>query len=389
MDKRLILKAGKEKAVLKRHPWIFSGAIEQFPDIEPGEILPIYSHSGSFLAQGYFHPQNSLAGRILSFTQEPILGLLSRKIDEAIALRASLFDLSQTDSFRLINAEGDGIPGLIVDQYGPILVIQINTCGIERLRHDVISLLISKLKPQAIYEKSISSARAQEGLADSQGFVFGSASDEQIILENGIRFLISLENGQKTGFFLDQREMRSLVRQYARGRAVLNCFSYSGGFSLAALCGGAAKAWSVDVSKGAVMLAERNAALNGFTPSQHEGIAADVFTFLREVSVPADFIILDPPAFAKKRGDIHAACSGYKEINRLALKQLPSRSYLLTSSCSHFIDEALFKNVVFQASVEAGRDVMILSSHLQSPDHPISLAHPEGGYLKSLLLYIL
>jgi 23S rRNA (cytosine1962-C5)-methyltransferase len=389
MSKHAILKPGKEKAILNKHPWIFSGALASIPPIEEGELLAVFSSSNAFLAQAYFHSKNSIAGRILSFTEEPIAQVLSRQIDEAIALRKCLFDLTKTDCYRLINAEGDRIPGLIVDVYGSVLVIQVNTCGIERLRDLIVSLLIEKLSPQAIYEKSTSSARRQEGLEVRQGFLHGSSLDEIVVSENGIRFLISLEKGQKTGFFLDQREMRHLIRTFAQGKKVLNCFSYSGGFSLCALQGGAKHVTSVDSSADALRLAQLSTELNRFDPFSHTMIQADVFDILKDHPCDYDLMILDPPAFAKKRADVIAACSGYQELNRLACKRLPPRSLLLTCSCSHFIDEELFQNVVFQAARAAGREVQIISRHHQAADHPISLSHPEGKYLKSLLLYLI
>jgi 23S rRNA (cytosine1962-C5)-methyltransferase len=390
MDKlnQVTLKPGKEKAVLKKHPWIFSGAIDSLPAIEPGEILSIFSHTGTFLAQGYFHPSNSLAGRILTFTDAPIEQVLREKFQRALELRKTFIDHTVTDCYRLIHAEGDGIPGLIVDLYGSVAVIQINTWGIERLRPLIQQTLIDLLKPQAIYEKSTSSARKMEGLSDTQGFLYGSCEDQIAVKENGIRFWISLEKGQKTGFFLDQREMRRTVGALSSGKKVLNCFSYSGGFSLYALKGSASHVISVDASEEALRLAALNTELNGFDTSQHEMIQADVFEFLRTSSFDSDFIILDPPAFAKKKGDVIAACSGYKEINRLAMQRMAPRSLLLTCSCSHFISEALFQNIVFQAAMEAGREVQILARHQLALDHPINLAHPEGEYLKSLLLHI-
>lgn len=385
---KVVLKPGKEKAVLKKHPWIFSGAIESLPPIEPGEILPIFSHTGVCLAQGYFHPSNSLAGRILCFSEAPIPEVLKKKFESSLALRKTFIDPAQTDCYRLIHAEADGIPGLIVDLYGNVAVIQINTWGIERLRPLIRQILIDLIQPKAIYEKSTSNARRLEGLPDAQGFLYGSCDDEILVKENGIRFCISLEKGQKTGFFLDQREMRRMVGSLSAGKKVLNCFSYSGGFSLYALKGGASHVLSVDVSQEALRLAALNTKLNGFDTSCHEIIQADVFEFLRSSSLDSDLIILDPPAFAKKKGDVIAACAGYKEINRLAMQQMAPHSLLLTCSCSHFISEALFQNVVFQAAMEAGREVQILARHHLALDHPINLAHPEGEYLKSLLLYI-
>jgi 23S rRNA (cytosine1962-C5)-methyltransferase len=390
MTHRVILKPGKERSLLKRHPWVFSGAIEELPPIENGEILPIFSSTGQFLAQGYFHAQNSISGRVLTFTDQPIEEALQTSIDRAVALRKAFFSNPSTNCFRLINAEGDGIPGLIVDRYDQTLVIQINTAGIERLKTTLLEMLIKACQPAAIYEKSSSSARRQEGLADAQGWLYGKPHDKLTVLENGLAFHVCLEKGQKTGFFLDQREMRKKIGSLSRGKRVLNAFSYSGGFSISALHAGAVHVTSVDSNADALELARSNTLLNGLSLDHHAIVQADVFDFLRKTSDHYDLIILDPPAFAKKRGDQHPACAGYKEINRLAFELLKKKgadlSLLLTCSCSHFVDEDLFQNVVFQAAVDAGCDAQILSKHIQADDHPISLAHPEGGYLKSLLI---
>ncbi len=392
MMRSIRLKPGKEKSLLKRHPWVFSGAIADFPQIENGEILPIFSAAGDFLAKGYFHRENSIAGRVVTFTDEPVEQALSSAIDRAIALRKTFFSDPATNSFRLINAEGDGMPGLVVDHYDGVLVIQVNTCGMEKLKGQIISLLIDRCQPKAIFEKSTSSARKQEGLSDVQGWVYGKRQDQLIIRENGLSFQVSLEKGQKTGFFLDQREMRQTIGLLSSGKRVLNCFSYSGGFSIYALKGGAAHVTSVDLNAEALALAKNNTELNQLNPERHTIVQADVFDFLRTASAEYDLIILDPPAFAKKRGDQNNACAGYKEINRLGFELLKKSSsdipLLLTCSCSHFIDEELFQNVVFQAAVDAGCDGKILSKQIQAKDHPISLAHPEGKYLKSLMITV-
>jgi 23S rRNA (cytosine1962-C5)-methyltransferase len=390
MREEVILKPGKEKSLLKRHPWIFSGAIAKIPPITNGDILPVFSSEGQFLAKGYFHGQNSISGRMLTFLDQSIPEALTSAIDRAIALRQTFFSSEKTNCYRLINAEGDGLPGLIVDRYDQVLVIQINTCGMEKLKDQVIDLLVKKCQPQAIYEKSLSSARRQEGLSESQGWVYSEGPLEMIVREEGILYRVSLEKSQKTGFFLDQREMRKKIGELSQGKRVLNCFSYSGGFSLSALLNGAAHVTSVDSSSDALELARNNTELNGIDLQTHEIVLADAFDFLRSTREQYDLIILDPPAFAKKRADQNRACAGYKEINRAAFELLKkSKSalpLLLTCSCSYFIDHALFQNVVSQAANDAGVDALILSRHAQAIDHPISLAHPEGEYLKSLLL---
>ena len=377
----VILKPGKEKSILRRHPWIFSGAIASLPSFQDGEILPVYSHDKTLLASAYFHTQNSIAGRVLSFGDESPHEAVVHHIKESLKLRESL---QKSGGRRLINAEGDGLPGLIVDQYNDVLVIQINTCGMERLKSLIVETLVKELAPTSIYEKSHSNARAQEGLPESKGVLYGKLIAEVTIVENGISYIVSITDGQKTGFFLDQREMRRKISELSCGKRVLNCFAYSGGFSLAALKGGASHVTSVDISQEACALCLRNSS----NISEHTIIQADVFEFLKNSSLNYDIVILDPPAFAKKRADIPAACSGYKEINRRVLQKIPAGSLLLTSSCSAYIDTDLFQNLIFQSALEANRFVRIINRHTQAYDHPIALNHPEGDYLKSLVLYV-
>ncbi len=377
----IVLKPGKEKSILKKHPWIFSGAIASQPSFQDGDILPVYSHDKTHLATAYFHTTNSIAGRILSFGDQPAHEAVIFHIKKALSLRNTL---QNTSARRLINAEGDALPGLIVDQYNDVLVVQINTCGMEKLKKLIVETLIQELKPASIYEKSQSSARVQEGLPHAKGLLYGKLIPEVTIVENGISYIVSIVEGQKTGFFLDQREMRRKIAELSFGKRVLNCFAYSGGFSLAALKGGAVHVTSVDISKEACDLCRRQP----HNSNNHTIIQADVFEFLKNNSLTYDLVILDPPAFAKKRADIPAACSGYKEINRRAFQTLPAGSILLTSSCSAYIDQDLFQNLIFQSALESGRYVQIIGRHTQAYDHPVALNHPEGDYLKSLLLYL-
>lgn len=385
---KVVLKPGREKALRNRHPWIFSGAIDSFPPFENGDILAVYSSSGEFLAKAYFHLENSICGRVITFRDEPIESAIEQRIAEAVFLRETMFDRKLTNCFRLINAEGDGLPGLIVDIYDDLAVVQINTQGMERLKPLVVEKLKATLKLRGIYEKSHSAARRQEGLLDSLGPLYGECPKEILVKENGVLFLIAIEEGQKTGFFLDQREMRQLIYRLSNNKRVLNCFSYTGGFSLFALKGGAKSVTSVDSSEGACRYAMENTLLNHIPLSQHEVIKSDVFGYLKNSKQSFEIVILDPPAFAKKRQDVHEACRGYKEINRRVLERMPPDSYLLTCSCSHFMDQDLFQQVVFQAAIEAKREAAICSRHIQAIDHPISLFHPEGEYLKGLLLHI-
>ncbi|HSX04460.1 MAG TPA: class I SAM-dependent rRNA methyltransferase [Rhabdochlamydiaceae bacterium] len=387
MLKKAVLKEGKERSLLKGHPWIFSGAISSLPqECEPGEILPVYSSSGQFLAQAYFHPTHSLIGRVISFNQKSIEEELKSRILDAFALRNRLFDLNRTNGFRLINGEGDGISGLVVDDYDGILVLQAHTCGIERLKPLIVSLLVQIVQPKAIYEKSTSQSRKEEGLEEKKELLYGTDFDEIEIRENGLKFLVAPKTGQKTGYFFDQREMRTFISSYSLGKKVLNCFAYTGGFGIYALAGGATQVDSIEICKNSTALATKITALNGL--KNHHVIQEEVFEFIAKSPLDYDLIILDPPAFAKKRKDADAACAGYINLNQSVFAKMPPRSYLLTCSCSQHIDELLFKNLIFQSALRANRRVKILSCHRQALDHPVSLAHPEGAYLKSLFLYV-
>ncbi len=379
---RVTLKPGKEKSLVNRHPWIFSGAIASRPDHAAGDILSVYSFEGKLLGSGYFHPENSIAGRMLSFTAENPLDTVRKNLKAALDLRNTFVP---TEARRLVNAEGDGLPGLIIDQYGDVLVMQIHTAGMEKLKSFLVDELVTLLHPKAIYQKCTAAARRQEGLEDAKGLLYGTETPEVTITEHGISYIVSVLEGQKTGFFLDQREMRKKILELSKDKKVLNCFAYTGGFSLAALKGGASVVHSVEISEEACKLAHRN----NFDPAKHTIFQADAFDFLRTKPLDYDIVILDPPAFAKKRADVVMASKGYREINRVAIQKMPANSLLLTCSCSSYIDATLFQQLLFQAASDAGRTVQILGRHIQAPDHPVSIYHPEGVYLKSLLLYII
>ena len=385
---RAVLFRGKEKAIKNRHHWIFSGAVKSLPDhFDNGSLLPVESENGEFLGSAYFNTRCSIVGRMVSFDRTPPETAVERSIESALLLRRLFFD-DQTTAFRLINAEGDSLPGLIVDQYGDVLVIQVTTLGMERLKPLVLEILRNKLSPRAIYEKSILPSRREEGLQDFEGLLYGEPIETVPILENGLKFLVDIPRSQKTGFFLDQREMRRLVGRLANGRRVLNAFSYTGAFSVYARWGGAKRVDSVDTSERAIELARQNLEINGLGTEKNHFFVEDVFEFLRREDLSYDFIILDPPAFAKKKSDVVQACRGYKDINRLALQKILPGSLLLTFSCSFFVDEILFQKVIFQAAQEASRRVRILQRHHLAFDHPVNVFHPEGAYLKGLLLYV-
>lgn len=328
----------------------------------------------------------SILGHMLAFGDEILAEALPKRISEAVNLRHRWFDLKKTNAIRLINAEGDGIPGLIVDAYADVLVMQVANPGIERIKKELASYLIKECNPRSLYEKSTSFMRKKEGLDEVRGHLYGENNPEVEILENGLRYAVNVLEGQKTGLFLDQREMRALVRELSCNKRVLNCFAYTGGFSIGALAGGAAHVDSVEMSTKCGPRIEKNLSLNGLR--NHQFICEDVFVFFKKTDWNYDLIILDPPAFVKKRDDIAKAFRAYKDLNRHAMEKMAPGSLLLTCSCSYHVDEPLFQNILFRAAHEAGRQVRILEKHRQAHDHPISIFHPESSYLKSFLLYI-
>lgn len=386
----LRLKPGREKAVRNFHHWLFLGAIEEFPDAENGSLAEVRTHEGTHLGYAYFHRDCSLCARIVSFGHGDPLETIRENIVRACDLRKELIDTEETTAYRLVNSEGDMLPGLIVDRYGDVLVLQVSTLGMERLKSLVLETLLTHSKPAAVYEKSGGPARASEGLPESEGLLHGTVEEPVEIRENGLRFLVSFRESQKTGFFLDQREMRRLVRDIAHGRTLLNCFAYTGGFTVAALAGGAVAADAVDVSAEALALGEKNLRLNGFDEAANLSYAEDAFEFLSRHTLkrPYDFIILDPPAFAKRSSNVERAVRGYQALNRLALAHLPPGSLLLTCSCSNHVNADLFQTILFHASKEAKRRVRIIQRNRLAFDHPVNICHPESEYLKSLLLLV-
>ena len=381
---RLRLKQGKEKPILQHHHWIYSGAVASFPDAS--QLAVVESSTGTPLGTALLSQGHSIAGHMISFGEEPLEEALRNRIRHAVELRRHLFDPAKTNAIRLINAEGDGIPGLIVDSYANVLVLQISHPALETLKDLIVSLLIEACGRGAIYEKSTSFLRKKSGLEEVRGILYGALSPEVEVVENGLKFAVDIQTGQKTGLFLDQREMRSLVREHANQRRILNGFAYTGAFSIASLAGGASLVDSVEISARCRAPLEKNLALNGL--SNHKFIEADFFEFLKTSSLDYDLIILDPPAFVKKRGDIARGFRAYKELNRHVLSKMPSGSLLLSCSCSYHVDEPLFQNILFRAALESNRRVQILSRHRQALDHPISIFHPESSYLKSFFLYV-
>ncbi|MCB1148928.1 MAG: class I SAM-dependent rRNA methyltransferase, partial [Chlamydiia bacterium] len=346
---KAILKPGREASLKNGHPWIFSGALRSLPSIEPGEILPVESARGDHLGYAYFHPKQSLAGRMLTFDARDPLDAVVQSLRRAVEFRRTTILSEITNACRLVNAEADNLPGLIVDQYADVLVLQIGTWGMERLRPTILKFLADEVRPRAILEISQSGSRLSEGLQPVREPLLGEVPEEIECLEEGVRFIVPLEKGQKTGFFLDQRENRAQLRRLSRGKRVLNCFSYTGGFSLHALAGGAKEVVSVDVSQPALDFIPRQLALNGLDQNFSRAVCEDAFRFLEEQSLEYEIVVLDPPAFAKKKKDLPNAINGYRNLNRTALAKMPQNTLLLTCSCSYFVPRESFELMLKQA----------------------------------------
>lgn len=383
------LKPHKDKPVLRRHPWIFSGAIERYdPETEDGQIVEVLDSGGNLLGYGHFNSQSQIMVRMLSFGGNvPDHNHLEALISHAIARRSLLANACRTNAYRLINSEGDFLPGLIVDYYDRHCVLQLLTLGMDKMRDVIVDILIKVLNPGSIYERSDHPGRKLEGLEHRAGQVYGTTPASVCIDEDSMIFSVDIRQGQKTGFFIDQRDNRSLVRNLSSGLKVLNLFSYTGGFSVAAARGGAREVISVDSSASAIALARSNLEANAVTCAT-EFVETDVFEYLRQRSIESNFIILDPPAFAKNRASAQSACKGYKHLNLRTAISCPPSSLLLTCSCSRFIDMELFQKVVFSAISDAGRNATILRKSHHALDHPVSLFNPEAEYLKSVLLHI-
>jgi len=386
----LRLKPERDSSVKNRHHAIYRTAFETPPDVPNGSIAEIRSSDDEFLCYATINTRAYISGRAIAFEQGDPLVTLRRTFKRAIDMRQQFFSSAETTAYRLINAEGDGIPGLIVDRYNDIVVLQFTTLGMDKLRPWVINTIADLCAPKAIYEKSTGANRKNEGLEPREQWLRGSGDTTMEVRENGLRFKISLTSGQKTGLFLDQRDMRSLVRSISAGRTVLDCCSYVGGFALSAMMGGAAAADAVDYDPAAIVLAKEHATLNGFDAEQFGAYEEDVFDFLRRSPLPRayDFIILDPPAFAKGDADLDLAKHKYTDMNRMAMQALPSGGLLLTCSCSYQINPEIFQTIVFHAARQTGRSVRILQRHHQAYDHPVNIYYPETDYLKSLLLWI-
>jgi len=384
---RIVIKKGREVPLLHGHPWIFSGALAKADKgIAPGEVVLATTNAGQPLALGFFN-YGDIAFRVLTEDVSTIIdkNFWRQRILEALALRRKIIP-PDTDAYRLVNAEGDKMPGLVVDRYGDCLVFSIGTAGMDRWRDTLIELLAEETGVRTVYERSEGRSRKLEGLTERIGPAVGGAPEAMEILENGLHFEVDIQAGQKTGFFLDQRVSRELIGRLSRGASVLNCFSYTGAFSIYAVRGGAKRVVSVEASATANEIAARNFRRNGLNPELHPILTADCFEFLRQTTDSYDVIILDPPAFAKSRKDLNRAAHGYKEINMQAARRLAEGGLLATFSCSNHIDEELFGKIVLGAVRDAGKTAQLLCQTSAGPDHPVNLAHAEGRYLKGLLL---
>ena len=353
----------------------------------------VYTHAGDFIAQGHYQI-GSIAVRVLSFEREAIdAAWWRRRLEVAYDVRRTLHlaDNAETTCYRLVHGEGDSLPGLVVDIYGTTAVVQCHSVGMYRARMEIAAAIraVYGERIAAIYDKSSQTVPYKAGLGAVDGYLWGRADNpSQVVLEHGERFLVNWEQGQKTGFFLDQRENRELVKRYAKGRTVLNTFCYTGGFSVYAMAGGAREVCSVDSSERAVALAAENMRLNFGEGAAHTEVAADAVEYLRDIGDRYDLIILDPPAFAKHHKVLGNAMQGYKRLNARALSQIRPGGILFTFSCSQAVSKELFRTTVFSAAAIAGRRVRILHQLTQPADHPINIYHPEGEYLKGLVLYV-
>ena len=390
----IFLKPKKDESIRRFHPWVFSGAIKRIEGLASnGDLVKVCANKGGVLGYGHYSPDATIAVRMVQFKEaEPSDDFWKEKLQNAFNLRESLGFTSNPNSntYRLVHAEGDGLPGLIIDHYDGHLVIQAHSLGMHNHRLQIADALkeIYGTNLKSIYDKSAETLK-KNGAADAENeYLFGGSEDGNTSLENGHKFLIDWEGGQKTGFFIDQRENRALLGQYSKGKKVLNTFCYTGGFSIYALGMGASEVHSLDSSSKALDLVEKNLEINGFEAKKHKNIHADAVPYMKEVANDYDIIILDPPAFAKHKSARHKAVQGYKRINARAMESIKKGGLIFTFSCSQAVDKQLFTHTVISAAISVGREARILHQLHQPADHPISAYHPEGEYLKGLVVQI-
>ena len=394
---KVILKRGREESLRRFHPWVFSGAIAEIQGNPlEGDVVSVHASDGEFLAYGHYQI-GSIAVRVLSFDESALRAdfweeMLACALEVRVA--CGLHGSADTNCYRLVHGEGDNLPGLIIDYYDGVCVLQAHSVGMFRAKKQISDALRVVYGDQlkAVYDKSSGTAPFKAGLELIDGYLYRREDFHQhelAVLENGQKFLVNWTEGQKTGFFLDQRDNRALVGSVARGRNVLNLFCYTGGFSIYALANGAEHVDSVDSSKKAMMMVDRNVELNGFEPSRHTSLCCDAIDYLREVPVGKyDLMIVDPPAFAKHRGSLKNALRAYQRLNAAAISKVAPGGFVFTYSCSQVVDKEAFALAVFSAAAQAGRRVRILDRLNQPCDHSVNIYHPEGEYLKGLLLYV-
>jgi 23S rRNA (cytosine1962-C5)-methyltransferase len=389
---KIILKSKKDLPVKRFHPWVFSGAVHEIVgEVKDGDVVEVYSKGGAYLATGHYQDA-SIKVRLFSRQKElPTIDFWIKKIQTALAYRKQIQLPNQdlTNCFRLIHATGDGLPGLIIDMYGKTAVLQCHSIGMHLESPKIVAALkeVFGEELEAIYDKSVESLPSDYASNIENQYLFGKSSDD-LVLENGLKFKIDWEKGQKTGFFLDQRDNRQLLSKFVKGKSVLNTFCYTGGFSVYALNAGASLVHSVDLSKNAIDLANQNVALNGFQKEKHKASAIDVLKFLQENKTVYDVMVVDPPAYAKNPKKRHNAIQGYKRLNALAMKKIAKGGILFTFSCSKVVDKTLFYNTIVAAAIEAKRQVKVMYHLTQPADHPVNLFHEQGAYLKGLVLYV-
>jgi 23S rRNA (cytosine1962-C5)-methyltransferase len=387
----IVLKKGREKSLKRRHPWIFYGAVDK-ADGKPGDTLEVRDSAGKALATAAYSPKSQIRARVWSFDagESVDAGFFRKRIERALALRVALPAAKHSNALRLINAESDGLPGLVVDRYADVLVAQFLAAGVERWRDTIFDLLTEISGCEAIFERSDAEVRKLEGLEPRVGFARGNRNASRCpIIEHGLNFRVDVEQGQKTGFFLDQRENRQRVRVLAAGREVLDGFSYTGGFAIAALAGGASRVCAIESSKDAIQVAKENLAANPLDAAKVDFVQGDVFSHLRTLrdkNQKFGLIVLDPPKFAPSAAQVKNAARAYKDINLWALKLLAPGGLLATFSCSGGVSAELFQSIVAGAAVDAGADAKIIERFGAAADHPVALEFPEGDYLKGLLV---
>ena len=391
----IVLKKGKEKAALQRHPWVFSGALEKVKGKpEDGDVVKLFAFDNEFLAYGYYNSNSRVAVRLLEWNEEQTIDKewYQNRLHQAIASRQFILS-DKTNTCRLVFSEADFLPGLIVDKYADFLSLQILSSGIEKVKNDIVEILKAELQPKGIFDKSDATARGHEGLAVENGLLWGENPPEFLeVKENGIAYNINIAEGQKSGFYCDQRDNRSILASYTKDKKVLDCFSYSGGFSLNGLANGARSITSVDSSALALETLKQNVGLNKFDSDKITAIQSDVNKQLRafkETGELFDIVVLDPPKYAPSRSALDRAARAYKDLNRLGMLLLEKGGLLATFSCSGAVDIETFKQIIAWAALDAGKEVQIIKQFCQPEDHPVRISFPEGEYLKGLLLRVL